>query len=68
MKFTRRKAIIGGIVGAGFVGVGWWFARERDRLGDRKLFNIKPGETGLKIGLDHCLRSSAAGRPALTPA
>lgn len=47
MKLGRRKTIIGGIVGAGFVGVGWWFAHERDRLGDRKLFNIKPGEAGL---------------------
>lgn len=47
MKWTRRKTIIGGIVGAGFVGVGWWFARERDRLGSRTLFNIKPGEAGL---------------------
>jgi isoquinoline 1-oxidoreductase subunit beta len=47
MKFTRRKAIIGGIVGAGFVGVGWWFAHERDRLGDRKLFTAKTGEVAL---------------------
>ena len=47
MKLTRRKAIVGGVVGAGFVGVGWWFAHERDRLGGRKLFNIKPGEAGL---------------------
>jgi isoquinoline 1-oxidoreductase beta subunit len=47
MKLTRRKAIVGGIIGAGFVGVGWWFAHERDRLGARTLFNIKPGEQGL---------------------
>lgn len=47
MKWTRRKAIIGGVVGAGFVGVGWWFAHERDRLGSRTLFNVKPGESGL---------------------
>ena len=47
MKLGRRKTIIGCIVGAGFVGVGWWFARERDRLGSGKLFNIKPGEAGL---------------------
>ena len=47
MKLGRRKTIIGGIVGAGFVGVGWWFARERDRLGSTKLFNIKAGEAGL---------------------
>lgn len=47
MKFTRRKAIIGGIVGGGFLGVGFWFARERDRLGSRTLFNVKTGEAGL---------------------
>jgi isoquinoline 1-oxidoreductase beta subunit len=47
MKLTRRKAIIGGVVGAGFLGVGWWFAHERDRLGSRMLFNVKPGEVGL---------------------
>jgi isoquinoline 1-oxidoreductase beta subunit len=45
--FTRRKAIIAGVLGAGFVGVGWWFADERDRLGSRNLFNIKSGEAGL---------------------
>jgi len=47
VKFTRRKAIVGGVVGAGFVGVGWWFAHERDRLGSRTLFRVKPGEAGL---------------------
>ena len=51
MKFTRRKAIIGGtiggFVGGGLLGVGFWFARERDRLGSRTLFNVKPGEVGL---------------------
>ena len=47
MKFTRRKAIIGGIVGGGLLGVGFWFARERDRLGSRTLFNVKPDEAGL---------------------
>jgi isoquinoline 1-oxidoreductase beta subunit len=47
MKFTRRKAIIGGIVGGGLLGVGFWFARERDRLGSRTLFNVKSGEAGL---------------------
>ena len=41
------QAIIGGILGAGFLGVGWWFAHERDRLGGRTLFNVKPGEAGL---------------------
>ena len=46
VKFTRRKAIIGGIVGGG-LGVGFWFARERDRLGDRRLFNVKADEAGL---------------------
>lgn len=40
-------AIIGGIVGGGLLGVGFWFARERDRLGGRRLFNLKPGEAGL---------------------
>lgn len=47
MKLTRRKAIIGGVLGAGFVGVGWWFADERDRLGGRAMFNLRPGEAGL---------------------
>jgi isoquinoline 1-oxidoreductase subunit beta len=40
-------AIIGGVAGGGFLGVGFWFARERDRLGDRTLFNVKPNEAGL---------------------
>jgi isoquinoline 1-oxidoreductase beta subunit len=31
-KWTRRMAIIGGVAGAGVLGVGFWFARERDRL------------------------------------
>jgi len=47
VKFTRRKAIIGGIVGGGLLGVGFWFARERDRLGNRTLFNVKANEAGL---------------------
>lgn len=47
MKFTRRNAIIGGIVGGGLLAVGFWFSRERDRLGNRTLFNVKPGEAGL---------------------
>ena len=47
MKLGRRTALIGGVLGAGFVGVGWWFARERDRLGERTLFNIGAGEAGL---------------------
>lgn len=46
-KWTRRSAIIGGIAGGGLLGVGFWFARERDRLGDRALFNVKPNEAGL---------------------
>lgn len=56
MKWTRRKTIIGGILGAGFVGVGWWFAHERDRLGGRTLFNVGKDQAGLngwiKIGRD----------------
>jgi isoquinoline 1-oxidoreductase beta subunit len=44
---SRRKTIIGGIVGAGFIGVGWWFAHERDRLGSRTLFNVGPGQAGI---------------------
>ena len=40
-------AIIGGVAGGGLLGVGFWFARERDRLGDRTLFNVKPSEAGL---------------------
>ena len=47
MKWTRRKAIVLGTLGAGFVGVGWWFSYERDRLGRRDLLNIKPDEAGL---------------------
>lgn len=46
-KWTRRMAIIGGIAGGGLLGVGFWFARERDRMGDRSLFNVGPGEAGL---------------------
>jgi isoquinoline 1-oxidoreductase beta subunit len=46
-KWTRRMAIIGGIAGGGLLGVGFWFARERDRLGSRTLLDVKPGEAGL---------------------
>ena len=46
-KWTRRLAIVGGIAGGGFLGVGFWFARERDRLGSRTMFNVGPGEAGL---------------------
>ncbi|UYN93684.1 MAG: xanthine dehydrogenase family protein molybdopterin-binding subunit [Enhydrobacter sp.] len=46
-KWTRRTLMIGGFVGAGLLGVGFWFARERDRLGARTLFNVRPGEAGL---------------------
>lgn len=46
-KWTRRLAIIGGIAGGGLLGVGFWFVRERDRLGDRALFNVKQNEAGL---------------------
>src|SRR5581483_2271018 len=56
MKLTRRKTIVGGVLGAGFVAVGWWFARERDRLGERALLHVKRGEAGLngwvKMGSD----------------
>jgi isoquinoline 1-oxidoreductase beta subunit len=47
VKLGRRTAIVGGFLGAGVLGVGFWFARERDRLGHRRLFNLKPGEMGL---------------------
>ncbi len=47
MKFTRRKAVIGAFVGAGFAGVGWWFAHERDRLGSRSLFNVGKDQAAL---------------------
>lgn len=47
MKFPRRTAIIGGFLGAGLLGVGFWFARERDRLGHRRLLHLKPDEIGL---------------------
>jgi len=47
VKLTRRKVIIGGIAAGGLLGVGFWFAGERDRLGSRTMLNIKPGETGL---------------------
>lgn len=46
MKLTRRK-VIGGVIGAGFLGVGWWFAHERDRLGSRTLFNVGKDQAGL---------------------
>jgi isoquinoline 1-oxidoreductase beta subunit len=46
-KWTRRAAIIGGVVGGGLLGVGFWFARERDRLGSRVLLGVKPGEASL---------------------
>jgi len=52
---TRRRLLIGGgILAGGVLGVGFWFGRERDRLGSRTLFNVKSGEAGLngwvKIG------------------
>jgi isoquinoline 1-oxidoreductase beta subunit len=47
MKLTRRKAIIGGMLGGGLLSVGFWFVRERDRLGSRTLFNVKADEAGL---------------------
>src|SRR5215475_12458125 len=63
MKWTRRRTVIAGVLGAGFVGVGWWFAHARDRLGSRDLLNIKPGETGLngwvKIARDNTVTVAA---------
>jgi isoquinoline 1-oxidoreductase beta subunit len=47
VKLTRRKAIIGGMLGGGLLSVGFWFVRERDRLGSRTLFNVKADEAGL---------------------
>lgn len=47
MILGRRKTIIGGIVGAGFISVGWWFARDRDRLGGTRDFNVKGDESAL---------------------
>lgn len=47
MKFPRRTAIVGGFLAAGVLGVGFWFARERDRLGHRRLFHLKSDEIGL---------------------
>jgi len=63
VKLTRRKAIIGGIVGGGLLSVGFWFVRERDRLGSRTLFNVKADETGLngwvKIARDNSVTVAA---------
>jgi isoquinoline 1-oxidoreductase beta subunit len=63
MKWTRRRTVIAGVLGAGFVGVGWWFAHARDRLGGRTLLNIKPGEAGLngwvKIARDNTVTVAA---------
>src|SRR5258708_18764038 len=47
VKLTRRKAIIGGIVGGGLLSVGFRFVRGRDRVGSRTLFNGKADEGGL---------------------
>ena len=49
MKWTRRKAIVGGIVAGGVLGVGFWFARERDRLGSRTLFNVGADEEVVSV-------------------
>lgn len=55
-ELGRRLAIVGGFAGAGLLGVGFWFARERDRLGHRRLLSVKSDEVGLngwvKIGRD----------------
>jgi isoquinoline 1-oxidoreductase beta subunit len=47
VKLGRRKVIIGGVLAGSLLGIGFWFARERDRLGSRTLLNVKPGEAGL---------------------
>ncbi|HJQ58533.1 MAG TPA: molybdopterin cofactor-binding domain-containing protein [Vineibacter sp.] len=47
MRLTRRKLIVGGILGGGALVVGYWFGHERERLGDRSLFPAKPGEVAL---------------------
>ena len=47
MSRLRRRTIIGGIVAGGLLGVGFWFARERDRLGPPGLLNVGADEEGL---------------------
>jgi len=47
MKLTRRKVIIGGTLAGGALVVGYWFARERDRLGSGAQFPAKAGEVAL---------------------
>ncbi|MBL8673758.1 MAG: molybdopterin-dependent oxidoreductase, partial [Rhodospirillales bacterium] len=47
MKLTRRKLVVGGSLGAAGLVVGYWFARERDRMGDRKLFAPRDGQVAL---------------------
>ncbi|MCW5746813.1 MAG: xanthine dehydrogenase family protein molybdopterin-binding subunit [Alphaproteobacteria bacterium] len=47
MRLTRRKLIVGGTLGAGALVVGYWFAHERDRLGDRTMFAAGSGEVAL---------------------
>ncbi|HEX2891944.1 xanthine dehydrogenase family protein molybdopterin-binding subunit [Vineibacter terrae] len=47
MRLSRRKLVIGGVLGGGALIVGYWFAHERDRLGDRTLFSTHPGDVGL---------------------
>ncbi len=63
MKLTRRKLIVGGVLGGGALLVGWWFAKDRDRLGDRTVFKARMGEVALngwvKVGRDGSITVAA---------
>jgi isoquinoline 1-oxidoreductase beta subunit len=43
----RRTVVIGGLLGAGTLIVGWWFAHTRDRLGNRQILPLARGEAAL---------------------
>jgi isoquinoline 1-oxidoreductase beta subunit len=43
----RRTVVIGGLLGAGTLIVGWWFAHTRDRLGNRQILPAGRGEVAL---------------------